>query len=167
MTNIQAREAFEFSALTLFLLILIAMWGGGPLAFEHRIMAKRKTVQSESWLAAHSDLAGVFADNESSSAGAVQALKSRGAKQVKLVAFDASDQLIAELRDGAIDSIVVQNPFRMGYESARAIGLKLSGQTPQRKLDSGAALIRREDLEREETRQLLFPDIQKYLKQAN
>ena len=109
----------------------------------------------------------MFADNESSSAGAVQALKSRGAKQVKLVAFDASDQLIGDLRDGAIDSIVVQNPFRMGYESARAIGLKLSGQTPERKLDSGAALIRREDLEREETRQLLFPDIQKYLKQAN
>jgi ribose transport system substrate-binding protein len=122
---------------------------------------------TENMLAAHSDLAGVFADNESSSAGAVQALKSRGAKQVKLVAFDASDQLIAELRDGAIDSIVVQNPFRMGYESARAIGLKLTGQTPERKLDSGAALIRREDLEREETRQLLFPDIQKYLKQAN
>ena len=46
---------------------------------------------------------------------------------MKLVAFDASDQLIAELREGLIDSIVVQNPFRMGYESTRAIGLKLSG----------------------------------------
>jgi ribose transport system substrate-binding protein len=118
---------------------------------------------TENMLAAHADLAGVFADNESSSAGAVQALKSRGAKQVKLVAFDASDQLIADLRAGAIDSIVVQNPFRMGYESARAIGLKLNGQTPPRKLDSGAALIRAEDLDREETKQLLFPDIQKYL----
>ena len=93
---------------------------------------------TENMLAAHPDLAGVFADNESSSAGAVQALKSRGAKQVKLVAFDASDQLIADLREGAIDSIVVQNPFRMGYESTRAIGLKLSGQTPERKVDSGA-----------------------------
>src|SRR5258708_20590837 len=122
---------------------------------------------TENMLAPHADRAGVFADNESSSAGAVQALKSRGAKHLKLVAFDASDQLIAELRAGAIDSIVVQNPFRMGYESARAIGLKLSGQTPQRKLDSGAPLIRSEDLERERYRQLLFTDIQKYLKQAN
>src|SRR5207248_2705509 len=66
-------------------------------------------------------------------------------------------------RAGAIDSIIVQNPFRMGYESARAIGMKLNGQTPQRKLDSGAALIRAEDLDRPETRELLFPDIQKYL----
>jgi ribose transport system substrate-binding protein len=122
---------------------------------------------SENILSAYPDLAGIFADNESSSAGAVQALKSRGAKQVKLVAFDASDQLISDLRDGAIDSIVVQNPFKMGYESTRAIGLKLNGQTPERKLDSGAALIRREDLERDETRQLLFPDIQKYLKSSH
>ena len=103
---------------------------------------------TENMLSAHPGLAGVFADNESSSAGAVQALKSRGAKQVKLVAFDASEALIAELRAGVIDSIVVQNPFRMGYESTRAIGLKLNGQAPARKVDSGAALIRREDLDR-------------------
>jgi ribose transport system substrate-binding protein len=119
---------------------------------------------TENMLSAHPDLAGIFADNESSSAGAVQALKSRGARQVKLVAFDASDQLLTELREGVIDSIVVQNPFRMGYESTRAIGMKLSGQTPERKIDSGATLIRKEDLDREETKQLLFPDIQKYLK---
>jgi ribose transport system substrate-binding protein len=122
---------------------------------------------TENILSAHPDLAGVFADNESSSDGAVQALKSRRASQVKLVAFDASDQLIAEVRDGSIDSLVVQNPFRMGYESARAIAMKLKGEAPARKLDSGASLIRREDLDREETKQLLFPDIQKYLKGTN
>jgi ribose transport system substrate-binding protein len=134
-----------------------------PVQFGMADRAKAVAV-TENMLSAHPDLAGIFADNESSSAGAVQALKSRSAKQVKMVAFDASDQLIGELREGVIDSIVVQNPFRMGYESTRAIGLKLSGQTPQRTIDSGATLIRREDLEREEIRQLLFPDIQKYLK---
>ncbi len=134
-----------------------------PLQFGMADRAKAMAV-TENMLSAHPDLAGIFADNESSSAGAVQALKSRAAKRVKLVAFDASDALIAELREGVIDSIVVQNPFRMGYESTRSIGLKLSGQAPPRNVDSGAALIRREDLEREEIRQLLFPDIQKYLK---
>ncbi len=134
-----------------------------PLQFGMADRAKAMAV-TENMLSAHPDLAGIFADNESSSAGAVQALKSRAAKRVKLVAFDASDALIAELREGVIDSIVVQNPFRMGYESTRSIGLKLSGQVPPRNVDSGAALIRREDLEREEIRQLLFPDIQKYLK---
>jgi ribose transport system substrate-binding protein len=119
---------------------------------------------TENMLTAHPDLAGVFADNESSSAGAVQALKSRGARGVKMVAFDASDQLLADLRSSVIDSIVVQNPFRMGYESTRAVGLHLRGETPPRQVDSGATLVLREDLERPEIKTLLFPDIQAYLR---
>ena len=119
--------------------------------------------ETENILTAHPDLAGIFADNESSSSGAVQALKSRHATGVKLVAFDASDQLIADLRDGAIDSLVVQNPFRMGYESTRAIGLTLAGQTPPAKIDSGATLVKREDLEKPEIKALLHPDIEQYL----
>jgi ribose transport system substrate-binding protein len=136
------------------------------LQFGNADRAKAMAV-TENILAAHPDLAGIFADNESSSAGALQALKGRGASHVRLVAFDANEQLTASLRDGWIDSIVVQNPFRMGYESTRALGLKLNGQTPPPKSDSGATLVRREDLDREEIKQLLFPDIQKYLKTAN
>jgi ribose transport system substrate-binding protein len=118
---------------------------------------------TENVLTAHPDLAGLFADNESSSAGAVQALKSRQAKGVKMVAFDASDSLIADMKAGWIDSIVVQNPFRMGYEATKAIGMKLNGEKPPASIDSGATLIRPEDLERAEIKQLLFPDIRKYL----
>lgn len=118
---------------------------------------------TENVLTAHPDLAGLFADNESSSAGAVQALKSRQAKGVKMVAFDASDSLIADMKAGWIDSIVVQNPFRMGYEATRAIGMKLKGETPPELIDSGATLIKPADLELPETKALLFPDIQKFL----
>ena len=46
---------------------------------------------TENILTANPDLSGLFADNESSSAGAVQALKSRGETKVRMVAFDASD----------------------------------------------------------------------------
>ena len=118
---------------------------------------------TENVLTAHPDLAGLFADNESSSAGTVQALKSRGAKGVKLVAFDASEQLVADMRAGWIDSIVVQNPFRMGYEATKAIGMHLKGEKPPELVDSGATLLKLEDLDRPETKELLVPDIQKYL----
>ena len=118
---------------------------------------------AENILTAHPDLAGLFADNESSSAGTVQALKGRDARQVKLVAFDASEPLVNDLRDGWIDSLVVQNPFRMGYESTRAIGLHLNGQEPQREVDSGATLVIESDLESPEIRELLFPDLAPYL----
>jgi ribose transport system substrate-binding protein len=132
-------------------------------------MADRAKAMSvtENILTAHPDLAGLFADNESSSSGAVQALKSRRAKNVRLVAFDASDQLLADLREGQIDSLVVQNPFRMGYESTRAIGMHLKGEIPPRHVDSGSRLILRDDLEKPEVKELLFPDIDSYLKVSN
>lgn len=119
---------------------------------------------TENVLTAHPDLAGLFADNESSLAGAVQALKTRGAKNVKLVGFDASDQLIADMKAGFIDSLVVQNPFKMGYESTRAIVQKLKGETPVANIDSGATLVKPDDLEKTQIKDLLFPDLSKYLK---
>ena len=135
------------------------------VALQYGMADRAKAMAAtENILTAHPDLAGVFADNESSSAGAVQALKSRGSKKVKLVAFDTSEQLLADMKAGHIDSFVVQNPFKMGYESTRAVGLYLSGETPPRQVDSGAALILPEDLEKPAIQQLLFPDIDKYLK---
>jgi ribose transport system substrate-binding protein len=118
---------------------------------------------TENLLTAHPQLKGIFADNESSTAGAVQALKTRGAKHVKLVAFDASDALVEDLRAGFIDALVVQNPFAMGYESTRAICRKLAGETPAAQFDSGATLVTAPDLARPAIQELLFPKIQQYV----
>ncbi len=118
---------------------------------------------TENILTAHPDLSGLFADNESSSLGAVQALKSRGETKVRMVAFDASDQLISDLRHRHIDAIVLQDPFKMGYESVKAIGMKLKGETPPAAIDSGAVLVTRGDLEKPDVIPLLYPDIQRYL----
>ena len=118
---------------------------------------------TENILTAHPDLAGLFADNESSSSGAVQALKTRQARGVKLVAFDHAENLVEDLRAGVIDALVVQNPFKMGYESTRAIGLKLQGKTPPATIDSGIALVRKADLERPEIQEILTPNLRKYL----
>jgi len=101
---------------------------------------------TENMMTAHPDLDGLFADNESSSSGAVQALKSRGNRNVKLVAFDASDALVADLKEGWIDSLVLQDPYRMGYDSVKAITRKLSGETPSARLDLPATLATRDDL---------------------
>jgi ribose transport system substrate-binding protein len=135
-----------------------------PVQFGMSSRAKSMAV-TENLLTAHPDLAGLFADNESSSSGAVQALKSRGKPgEVKLVAFDASDQLLDDMKAGYIDSLVVQDPFKMGYEATRAIGMKLRGETPANRTDLHPALIRAEDLSKPEVKALLYPDIQQYLK---
>lgn len=119
--------------------------------------------ETENILTAHPDLAGVFADNESSSSGAVQALKGRNARNVKMVAFDASEQLIQDCRDGWIDSLVVQNPFKMGYESVRALLRRIKSEPVEKTIDSGVRLVKRDEIDTPELKELLFPDIQKYL----
>lgn len=101
---------------------------------------------TENVMTAHPDLGALFADNESSLSGAVQALKSRGNHAIKLVGFDASDALVADLRDGWIDSLILQDPYRMGYESVKAITDKIQGRTPAARQDLPATLATREDL---------------------
>ncbi|MBS1834364.1 MAG: substrate-binding domain-containing protein [Acidobacteria bacterium] len=123
----------------------------------------RALAGAENMMTAHKDLAGLFADNESSSDGAVQALKQRNAKHIKLVAFDATEKLVRDLEEGWIDALVVQNPFKMGYEATKAVLTKLRGGIPPAVVDSGATLVKASDLKRPETKELLFPDIKQYL----
>lgn len=122
---------------------------------------------TENALSAHKDLAGVFADNESSLAGAVQALRARGMKQVKLVGIDASEQLVGDLKEGWIDALVVQDPFRMGYESVKAIGESRKGGKVAARMDLPARLILLGDLGKTDVQELLFPKLEKWLKSGS
>jgi len=107
-------------------------------------------------LTAHTDLNGFFASNESSTVGVVQALKQKGLTgKVVLVGFDSSPNLIEDLKAGAIDSLVLQNPYKMGYEAVKTIVAKLNGQTPPRKIDTGVKLLTKDNLDTPEMQQLL------------
>ena len=118
---------------------------------------------TENILNAHPDLAGLFADNESSSAGAVMALRSRPRTAVRTVCFDANEQLISDLRQGRIEGIVLQDPFKMGYESVKAIGMKLRGEAVPKSIDSGVVLARKANLDKSDITRLLQPDIKTWL----
>ena len=131
-----------------------------PMADRAKALA-----EAENLMTAHPDLAGLFADNESSTDGTVRAVKQRGAAgKVKIVGFDASEELVSELKAGAIDSIVVQDPFKMGYESTKNVALYLNGDQPRRETDSGAYLIDAENIDTPEMQAIVFPDIGKWLK---
>lgn len=120
--------------------------------------------EAENLLTAHPDLAGFFADNESSVDGTVQAVKLRGASgKVKIVGFDASETLVEDMRNGVIDSIVVQDPFKMGYESTRQMSIHLAGGETSRHIDSGAYLLRPENVDTPEMQAVVFPDLEYWL----
>ncbi len=113
----------------------------------------------ENMLTAHPDLSGMFASSEASSIGAIQAIQSRGdSGKVRLVTFDFSDAHVQALKDGTIDLMLVQDPFRIGYEAVRSLADKLAGQTPAKRMDLPAREIVKADLEKPEVRKLLFPE---------
>ena len=118
---------------------------------------------AENMLTAAPDLKGMFASNESSTVGAVRALQSKNRKDVKLVGFDSSPQLLEALRKGEIDSLVVQDPFEMGYRSMLAAITKLKGGTPEHIQNITPTLVTRESMDKPEIQAKINPDLKKYL----
>lgn len=113
---------------------------------------------SENMLTAFPDLNALFASNESSTVGAAQALKSRKSA-VKLVGFDSSPTLIEDLKSGLIDSLVVQDPFKMGYESIMAAVTKLKGGTPLKIQNLPPLVVTRDNLSDPAVQKRLNPDL--------
>jgi ribose transport system substrate-binding protein len=124
----------------------------------------RSRAAAENILSSHPDLDGIFCSTEPSSTGTSLALKSRGlAGKVKFVAFDSSDTMIQDLRDGVIHALVVQDPFRIGFEAVRTLVDKLNGKNPPKRIDLAARVVTKEQLDTPEVKELLQPDVKKYL----
>ncbi|MBI2686699.1 MAG: substrate-binding domain-containing protein [Acidobacteria bacterium] len=118
---------------------------------------------AENMLTAFPDAAGLFASNESSAVGAALALKGRKSSTVKMVGFDWSPTLLADLRSGLIDSLVVQDPFNMGYESVITAVSKLDGKTVEKNRPMPPRLVTKTNLDSAEIKAQLEPDLKKYL----
>ena len=137
--------------------IVAEQYSGGDRARAMRV--------TEDILTVHGDLAGMFASSEPTAVGAAQALKARGlAGKVKLVGFDASEGLIQDLRAQVFSALVVQDPFKMGYEAVRTLAGKLAGKSPEKQIDLSAVVVTAADLDKPEIHTLLYPDLKKYLK---
>jgi ribose transport system substrate-binding protein len=103
---------------------------------------------------------GIFAPNESSAFAVMRVLKDNAwAGKVKFVGFDASEGLLAGLRDGAIDALVVQDPVRMGYLSVVTLVHHLRGENVDARIDTGVHLVTRDILDRPDIQQLVRPDL--------
>jgi len=125
-------------------------------------MADRSKARAgaENILTAHPNLSGFFGSSEPSTTGASLAVKARGlAGKVKVVAFDASDNLVADMKAGAIQAMVVQDPFQMGYQTVKTLVDKLDGKTPPKRIDLSAKVIFADEINKAENQRLLSPEL--------
>jgi ribose transport system substrate-binding protein len=102
---------------------------------------------------------GLFCPNESSAFGMLRALQ--GAKlagRLKFVGFDSAPPLVEALRAGELHGTVVQNPVKMGYLAVKTMAEHLRGRPVERRIDTGAALVTPESMDRPEMKALLHPE---------
>lgn len=113
----------------------------------------------ETILASHPNLGGVFAASEPNVVGAAPVLDERKlAGKVKLVGFDASKAELDYMKKGVVQALVVQDPYRMGYEGVKAIAQIVRGQgAPPKRIDTGAHLVTPQNMNTPEMQKVLFP----------
>jgi len=111
-------------------------------------------------------LDGIFSSNESTTFGMLRALQDGGyAGKVKFVGFDSSEMLVAALRKGELHGLVLQNPMKMGYLGVKTLVAHLDGAKVDRRIDTGAAVATRENMDEPAVKVLLEPDYRRWLKE--
>jgi len=108
---------------------------------------------------------GIFTPNESTTLAMLRVLQDNGwAGKVKFVGFDASDTLVKGLSDAHLDGLVLQDPVNMGYLGVKTMAAHLRGEKVEARVDTGVRLITRERMNDPDAKELLHPDLSKWLK---
>jgi ribose transport system substrate-binding protein len=109
-------------------------------------------------LTANPDLKGLFAANESSDVGAVEAVRiAHRVGKVKIVGWDTSPDEVDGVRQGIVSGLVSQDPFRMGYDGVRAAVAILRHKHAPGNEDTGAVMVTRSNLKNPTVRQFVSP----------
>ncbi len=131
------------------------------LAFQYSDSNKDKArAVTEDMLTANPAVDAIFASNESTTHGALMALRSLNlAGKKTFVGFDSSPDLMDGLNQGEIQALVIQNPYNMGYQSVKAAVNYLDGMEVEKRIDTGVYLITPENVNQPEMQKLLNPDL--------
>jgi ribose transport system substrate-binding protein len=109
-------------------------------------------------LAAHPDLAGVFATNVQNAEGVAAGLKQASNTTVKTIAFDAGPKQIEDLNNGIVQGLIAQDPYGIGVAGVQQTVLALSGKATTPAIQTQLAAITKDNVN--------DPAMQKYLYKA-
>jgi ribose transport system substrate-binding protein len=112
------------------------------------------------------ELDGAFAPNEPVTASLVRALRelNKAGGKVKVVGFDASEELLRDMKQGDVQGLVLQDPVLMGYRGVMTLVQDLQGEKVPRRIDTGVQLVTPENMDQPAMQQLLHPPLEQYLK---
>jgi len=111
-------------------------------------------------ITASPDLKGVFASNLIMAQGAGQAIaENKMQDKVALVGFDNDDKLVKLLTQGVIYALIVQDPYRMGYDGIKTALDASKGQKVETFVDTGVNTVTKANMNSDRSQQLLNPKV--------
>ena len=113
---------------------------------------------TENILTANPGLDAIFAANEPGVLGAAEAVRQAGkAGDITIVGWDGNPKEVEAVRDGLVSTLVVQNPFKMGYDGVNAaVEIIREGKTVQGG-DTGVTFVNKANVDDPEVESVLDP----------
>jgi ribose transport system substrate-binding protein len=114
-------------------------------------------------IADYPELRGVFVSDLLTAKAAAQAVAEKKTNKegdlINFVGFDSDNSLVQLLRDGTVAALVAQDPFRMGYDGIKTALAASKGEHVPTKVDTGANLITKANMNSARSQELLNPKI--------
>ena len=105
-------------------------------------------------------LVGVFASNLIMAQGAGQAVaENKMGDKLALIGFDSDPKLVGLLKDGSIYALIVQDPFRMGYDGVKTALAASKGESVPVTVDTGVNVITKANMTSARSQELLDPKL--------
>ena len=104
------------------------------------------------------EIDGIIGLNERSTVGAARYLDSRLSNaRIPVVGFDSSVEEIQMLEKGVVKTLIIQQPFNMGYISMDALCQSMRGKHVEKVIDTGSIIITEDNMYDPEYQVILFP----------
>ena len=111
-------------------------------------------------ITANPNLVGVFASNLIMAQGVGQAIaENKLGDKIKVIGFDSDDKTVGFLKEGVIAGLVVQDPYRMGYDGVKTALAVSKGEKVEEFVDTGANLVTQANMADPKIDALLNPKV--------
>jgi ribose transport system substrate-binding protein len=111
-------------------------------------------------IGANANLRGVFSSDAIATAGVGQALAdAKKSDAIKAIGFGSDPTIVKLLQDGTLSGVVVEDPFRMGYDGIKTALAVSKGEQVPATIDTGAELVTKANMDSSRSQELLNPKI--------
>lgn len=117
-------------------------------------------------IAGNPDMTGIWVATSAPASGAASAVIEAGKGGIiKIAAFDADPQQVADLREGIYDILIAQNPYQMGYDAVMNLAKLVRGEITQEDIMAegvdgvkhyGTKAITRDNVDDEECKTFMY-----------